>query len=132
MNKPIGSHTKAFRRENPAYQTVVTIILKYGLLYVFSQRYAAMLGYSDLRKSILGASVVQLRVVAPAAYYLRFRMDWLQSEANLGLGSLRLEDTRWIFGSRHDLANSRKGSFCGHRPYIGLPVMKYALSDRGR
>ena len=66
-------------------------ILKYGLLYVFSRRYAAMLGYSEPRNSILGASVVHLRVVAPAAYYLRFRMDWLQNEANLGLGSLRLD-----------------------------------------
>lgn len=64
---------------------------------MFSRRYAAMLGYPDLRKPILGASVVHLRVLAPPAYYLRVRMDWLQNEANRGLGSLHLDGYRMDF-----------------------------------
>ena len=72
-------------------------ILKYGLLYLFSRRYAAMLGSSEPTNPILGASFVHLRVVAPPAYYLRFRMDWLQNGANLGLHSLHLGGYRMDF-----------------------------------
>jgi hypothetical protein len=56
-----------------------------------------MLGYSEPKNPILGGSVIHLRVVAPAAYYLRLGMDWLQKEVNLGLGFLCLDGYKMDF-----------------------------------
>jgi hypothetical protein len=72
-------------------------ILKYGLLYVFSRRYAEQLGYSDVSKEILGARMVHLKVVAPLAYYQRFQMRWLHEETNRALGRLPLDGYRMDF-----------------------------------
>lgn len=75
-------------------------IVKYGLLYVFSRRYAEQLGYSRTSKEILSARLVQLRVVAPYAYYGYFpsKTDWLQKETNRGLGCLPLDGYQMNFG----------------------------------
>jgi hypothetical protein len=74
-------------------------ILKYGLLYAFSRRYAEQLGYSGTSKEILSARLVQLRVVAPYAYYGYFpsKPDWLQKETNRGLSCLPLDGYRMDF-----------------------------------
>jgi hypothetical protein len=72
-------------------------ILKYGLLYVFSRRYAEPLGYSGATKEILGARMVHLKVVAPYAYYGYFSTKWLQEETNRGLSCLRPEGYRMDF-----------------------------------
>jgi hypothetical protein len=74
-------------------------ILKYGLLYVFSRRYAEQLGYSGISKEVLGAELVRLRVVAPYAFYTYFpsKPDWFQKEINRGLSCLLLDGYRMDF-----------------------------------
>jgi hypothetical protein len=72
-------------------------ILKYGLLYLFSRRYAEQLGYSALSKPTLGARMVHLRVVAPTAYYEGFQVAWLRDEANRALDCLSLDGYRMDF-----------------------------------
>ena len=66
-------------------------ILKYGLLYVFSRRRAAELGYCGISKPILGARIVHLKVLAPFAYYECFRTNWFQQETNRALSRLPLD-----------------------------------------
>jgi hypothetical protein len=88
-------------------------ILKYGLLYVFSRRYAEQLGYSGVSKEILGARLVHLRVVAPYEYYGYFprKPDWFQKEINGGLNCLALDGYRMDFGFEY-MGQATDGDVC--------------------
>ncbi|WP_417730851.1 hypothetical protein [Rosistilla oblonga] len=55
-------------------------VLRYGLAYIFSRDNAETLGYDRNAQPILGASQVQLRVLAPVHFYTRFLAPnrWLE------------------------------------------------------
>ena len=62
-------------------------VLQYGLLYVFSRQYRDELHYTDDRP-LLKARRIDLKVLAPAAYYGEYRIDWLVRALNRGLEAL--------------------------------------------
>jgi hypothetical protein len=61
-------------------------ILQYGVLYIFSRKYAQDLGYTE--KGLLNANGINLRVLAPADYYKPYNdLSWLENGINRGLTS---------------------------------------------
>ena len=71
-------------------------VLKYGLVYVFSRRYAAELGYAT-DNPLLRAERVTLCVLAPSTYYDAYDVSWLQSAISDGLRDLNSPDLQLDF-----------------------------------
>jgi hypothetical protein len=68
----------------PAYAAIE--ILTYGLLWLLSRRDRSVIGYSS--NPILDASIIQLSVLAPAKFYIRFEHQELSVALNSGLSLL--------------------------------------------
>lgn len=62
-------------------------VLGYGLIYVFSHRYADALGY-DSSNILLSAQQISLKVLAPANSYSRGSLANFESQLNRGLEQL--------------------------------------------
>ena len=66
-------------------------ILQYGLLYIFSREHAEDLGYTKARGydeesiKVLNAPGIHLKVLAPAAYYSKYNLSWLEKGIKSGL-----------------------------------------------
>lgn len=65
----------------------IEIVLR-GLLYLFARRHLGDLGYTLQAKPLLGARRVQLRVLAPAAFYGGANLRWLETALNDGFRQL--------------------------------------------
>jgi hypothetical protein len=59
-------------------------ILQYGVVYIFSRENAADLGYK-VGVGLLGASGIDLKVLAPSDYYKNYNLSWLDKSINRGL-----------------------------------------------
>jgi hypothetical protein len=60
-------------------------LLVRGLLYLFTRRRLAELGYDAAEKELLRARMVRLCVLAPAAYYRGIDLGWLEAALNDGI-----------------------------------------------
>ena len=69
-------------------------ILQYGVLYIFSRENAQSLGYKETNNELLGASGIHLKVLAPAAYYKKYDLSWLEVRINNGLANFLEEPNR--------------------------------------
>ena len=69
-------------------------ILQYGVLYIFSRENARPLGYKEADKELLRAAGIHLRVLAPAKYYERYELSWLEKRINSGLASFLAQPDR--------------------------------------
>ncbi len=67
-------------------------ILQYGVLYIFSRKHAATLGYKET--DMLGAPGIHLKVLAPANYYEGYHLSWLEDGINSGLANFLDEGDR--------------------------------------
>ncbi len=59
-------------------------ILKYGMLYIFCRQDERVSDYVDRERQLLQAETIHLQVLAPAKYYEKFDLSWL--EANIAKG----------------------------------------------
>ena len=66
-------------------------LLQYGLVYAFSRQFADRLGYSKGNQPVLGAEQVHLSILAPAAYYARYHLCWLEETLCDGLSRFSRE-----------------------------------------
>lgn len=71
-------------------------MLKYGLVYAFSRRYASQLGYSSTNR-LLNANRVTLCVLAPSTYYDAYDVNWIESALSDGLQNLSSSDLHLDF-----------------------------------
>jgi len=68
--------------------------LQYGVLYIFSRENAQTLGYKETDKGLLGATGIHLKVLAPAKYYERYDLSWLEKRMNIGLANFLAQPDR--------------------------------------
>lgn len=69
-------------------------ILQYGVLYIFSRENANKLGYKKAEKDLLRATGIHLKVLAPAAYYEKYDLLWLEKSINAGLDNFLTQPKR--------------------------------------
>lgn len=62
-------------------------ILKYGVLYIFCRLEEKVLPYIHIheKENLLQAEKIHLRVLAPAKYYEKYNLSWLEKNINDGL-----------------------------------------------
>lgn len=94
-------------------------LLKYSMLYLFSRKYATVLGYSLESRPLLAAESVHLCVLAPYAYFGQYTLQWLQASLNQALSEreflpqglkmdFRFEYHRWPVEDAPELVASRR------------------------
>lgn len=62
-------------------------LLKYAMAYIFSRRFAAVLGYTIDEKPLLFAKKIHLIVLAPYGFYNNYEVRWLETELNRGFAT---------------------------------------------
>lgn len=74
--------------DNPLYAAIE--ILKYGFVWLLSQKHRDVLGYAD--RPLIQASDVQLSVLAPNRYYRDLNLEWLSDGLAEGLKRVGLRN----------------------------------------
>lgn len=62
-------------------------ILKCGILYIFCRQDKRASEYVDRKGELLQAEKIQLRVLAPAKYYVEYDLSWLEQSIDSGLAN---------------------------------------------
>jgi hypothetical protein len=77
------------RNATPLYAAME--ILKYGLVYVFC-RHCALVSQSIFKhRELLEAERIHLRVLAPATYYEKYDLSWLEASLDKGLAEFSVQ-----------------------------------------
>jgi hypothetical protein len=77
------------RSDTPLYAAME--IVKYGVVYVFC-RHSALIPQSILKhRELLEAEWVHLKVLAPATYYEKYDLAWLETSLNKGLAEFSVQ-----------------------------------------
>jgi hypothetical protein len=73
-------------------------ILKYGVLYIFCRQDERVSRYIHIheKENLLQAESIHLRVLAPARYYEKYDLAWLETSINSGLDNF-LTQRRFAF-----------------------------------
>lgn len=77
------------RSDTPLYAAME--ILKYGLVYVFCRRCALISQSIFKHPKLLEAERIHLRVLAPAAFYEKYDLSWLEASLNKGIAEFSVQ-----------------------------------------